>query len=58
MTASVISTNTAVTRTFTRNENGGQKLYMDFSFPELFHVDTQTEKEVLWYSHTKSERNF
>jgi hypothetical protein len=54
----VISTNTAVTRPFTRNENGGQKLYMDFSFPELFHVDTQTEKEVLWYSHTKSERNF
>jgi len=40
-----------------RTENGGQKLYLDYSSTELFDLDTKTEK-VLWYSHTESERNF
>jgi hypothetical protein len=38
-------TNAAVTKHSAGTENGGQKLYMDLSSPELFDLDTKTEKK-------------
>jgi hypothetical protein len=40
-----VFTNVAVTGPFARTENGGQKLHMDLSSPELYDLDTKTEKK-------------